>query len=69
MRSQTGKGLSVAENRKPKPSPKPAPDDEAQSKRFIEDAKLLEVDETGDAFERAMGAVVPPKEKAEPDKK
>lgn len=53
----------MAENRKPKPSPKPAPDDETQSKRFIEDAKLLEVDETGDAFERAMVAVVPPKDK------
>lgn len=69
MRNQTERGSSVAENRRPKPSPKLAPDDEAQSKRFIEDAKLLEVDETGDAFERAMGVVVPPKEKPKPEKK
>lgn len=59
----------MAENLKPKPSPKPAPDDEAQSKRFIEDAKLLEVDESGDSFERAMGVVVPRKDKPQPDKK
>ena len=59
----------MAENRKPKPSPKPAPDDEVQSKRFIEDAKLLEVDEIGDTFERTMSVVVPPKVKPQPDKK
>lgn len=61
------KESSLAENRKLKPSSKPAPD-EAQSKRFIEDAKPLEVDESGDAFKRAMGVVVPSKDKPKPEK-
>jgi hypothetical protein len=33
------------------------PDDEAQSKRFIEDAKQLEVNESGELFEKAFGVV------------
>jgi hypothetical protein len=73
MRNQTERGSSVAENRKQKPNPKSSPksglENEAQSKRFMEDAKLLDVDESGDAFERAMGVVVPPKHQAEIDKK
>lgn len=40
---------------------KPIPDDAEQSKRFEEDAKRLEVDESGKSFERAIGVVVPPK--------
>lgn len=44
----------MAENRKQSPPPA---DDEAQSKRFIEDAKQLGVDETGESFEKAFGVV------------
>ncbi len=35
----------------------------AQSKRFIETAKQLEADESGEAFERAFAKAVPPKSK------
>jgi len=35
--------------------------DPAQYARFLETAKKLEADETGQAFERAMGALVPRK--------
>jgi hypothetical protein len=41
--------------------PNPPPDDEDQAKRFIETAKALESDKTGDAFNKALGAVVPSK--------
>jgi hypothetical protein len=34
----------------------------AQKKRFIETARELESDETGEAFERAFGKIVPPKQ-------
>ena len=34
--------------------PNPKPDDKAQSRRFVEDAKTLEVDESGKKFERAF---------------
>lgn len=68
MKNLTERESNVAENRKPKLSPK-QPDDDAQSRRFIEDAKLLEVDESGDAFERAMGVVAPQKDTAKHDKK
>ncbi len=33
----------------------------AQSKRFVEKAKELGADESGEAFERAIKKVVPPK--------
>ena len=36
-------------------------DNKAQSERFIEAAKALGVDETGQAFERALDSVVPRK--------
>jgi hypothetical protein len=36
----------------------------AQSERFIKAAKELEVDETGQAFERAIGVLLPIKPKA-----
>lgn len=45
----------MAENRKKNPN-KPS-NDEAQSKRFIEDAKRLEVDETGALFQNAFDVV------------
>lgn len=42
---------------------KPAPkqDDPEQSKRFIETARELETDESGEAFERTFRKVVPAK--------
>ena len=42
-------------------APKPKPDDPAQSARFIEAAKALEVDETGEAFDKAFKSIVPEK--------
>lgn len=41
--------------------PKPRPDNPEQSARFIEAAKAAQVDETGEAFERAFKRIVPPK--------
>lgn len=43
--------------------PKTEPDNKAQSERFIQAAKSLGVDESGQAFERAMDALVPRKAK------
>ena len=40
---------------------KPKPDDEAQKRRFIEKARELGADESGEAFERVFRKVVPPK--------
>jgi hypothetical protein len=37
------------------------PDDPEQSKRFIETAREIEVDETGEAFRRAFEKIVPSK--------
>jgi len=42
---------------------KGAPDNPAQSKRFIEAAKALGVDESGEAFDKVMGSVLKPKGK------
>jgi hypothetical protein len=45
----------------PKPESKrqnPKPDDPEQSKRFIETARQLEADETGEAFRRAFKKIV-----------
>jgi len=53
----------VDENRKQ--NQKSPPDDEAQSKRFIEEAKQLEVDETGESFKKAFGVVVSSTPKAD----
>jgi hypothetical protein len=39
----------------------PKPDDPEQSKRFIEAARQIEADETGDAFRRAFEKIVPSK--------
>jgi hypothetical protein len=39
--------------------PNPAPDDEDQAKRFIETAKALESDKTGETFNKALGLIVP----------
>ncbi|MEO5806010.1 hypothetical protein [Devosia sp.] len=43
---------------KSKPTPKK---DKDQAARFIETARLLEADETGEAFERAVKVVLPEK--------
>ena len=47
----------MTENRSQKPERKnpPEPDDPEQSKRFIETARQIEADETGEAFRRAFG--------------
>jgi hypothetical protein len=39
----------------------PKPDDPEQSRRFVEAARQIEADETGEAFRRALEKVVPPK--------
>jgi hypothetical protein len=48
---------------KPKAKPKPKFTDKAQSERFIETARKLGVEETGEAFERAFEKIVPVKSK------
>jgi hypothetical protein len=44
--------------------PNPPPDDEEQAKRFVETAKALEADKTGEEFDKALSAVVPNKPQA-----
>ena len=47
-----------------KPQPKqqnPKPDDSRESKRFIDTARQIEVDESGKAFWRAFETIVPPR--------
>jgi hypothetical protein len=49
---------------KQKPAPKrknPKQDDPEQSKRFVETARQIEADETGEAFRRAFEKIVPVK--------
>jgi hypothetical protein len=55
MNMATGK-----EKRRKKP---PKPDNPAQSRRFLDAAKALGVDESGEAFRKAMKAVLKPKGK------
>jgi hypothetical protein len=43
-----------------KKDPEHSPDDAEQSARFVEKAKELGVDESADAFERALGKITPP---------
>jgi hypothetical protein len=45
------------------PKPKNEPDDKEQSQRFMDVAKELEADKNADAFERALGTLVPPIQK------
>jgi hypothetical protein len=48
--------------RRPEAKPPPSkPDDPAQSKRFVETARKIEADETGEAFRRALEKIVPTK--------
>jgi hypothetical protein len=54
---------------KPKSRQKPKslkPDDPEQSKRFVEAAREIEADETGEAFRRAFEKIVPPKSPSRP---
>ena len=46
-----------------KRTPKGKPDNAAQSKRFIEAAKPLGVDENGEAFSKALNKIVPKKDR------
>ena len=39
---------------------KSEPNDKAQSKRFIEKARELEADESGEVFERTFKKIIPP---------
>ena len=39
----------------------PKPDDPEQSRRFVEAARQIEADETGEAVDRAFRKIVPPK--------
>jgi len=43
--------------------------DKAQAKRFAEAARKIGVDESGEAFERAFGRIVPPKRPGKAEKK
>lgn len=53
----------MAKDEKPKPKAKSKSKftDKAQSERFIETARKLGIEETGEAFERAFAKIVPPK--------
>ncbi len=58
------KGTVAKAKRKPSPKAKKKKKPEsqkAQSERFIETARKLGVDETGEAFERALEKIAPPK--------
>lgn len=46
---------------KPKQKPKPKKTDKEQYARFVETARKLGVDESGESFERAFEKVVPPR--------
>lgn len=46
--------------KRPKAAPKPK-DERPQSERFIETAREIECDESGEAFERSFGRIVPPR--------
>lgn len=49
--------------------PERKPDNPEQSKRFIEKAKELGADESGEAFERALKKIVPAKDSLTPPRK
>lgn len=54
---------------KPKPQPKRKPQRKMtkaeQSERFTETARKLGADESGEAFERAIDTIVPPKRRSQ----
>jgi hypothetical protein len=49
-----------------KAKPKPKLTDKEQSERFIETARKLGVDETGDKFDKAFQKIISQKQKASP---
>jgi|GEM_PF-4412837 len=51
----------MAKAPKPRANAKPKFTDKAESERFIEAARELGIEETGEAFERAFKKVAPPK--------
>jgi hypothetical protein len=55
--------MATGREKRGKRKRKGGPDNPAQSKRFIEAAKALGVDESGDAFRKAMNSVLKPKRK------
>ena len=59
MSTRTGKGSK----RKPRTKATYAPDNPEQSRKFIEAAKGLGVDEDGEAFQKAMRAMLKAKPK------
>jgi len=59
--AKLGKDVYMAKIKKPKAKPKPKFTDKAQSERFIETARKLGIEETGEAFDRAFEKVAPPK--------
>jgi len=50
--------MAKAEKPKEKPKPKPKYTDKAQSEQFIEAARKLGIEETGEVFERAFAKVI-----------
>lgn len=56
----------MAKSGKPKPKSKPKPKftDKAESERFIEAARRLGIEETGEAFEKAFAKIVRSKAKS-----
>ena len=54
--------MATGKNRRKKGKP-PKRDNPAQSRRFIEAAKRLGVDESGEAFNKALDKLVPKKPK------
>lgn len=52
----------------PKKKP-PDPNEKPQRERFIEAAREVGVDESGEEFERAFRRIVPPKFKQKPERK
>jgi hypothetical protein len=55
----------MAKATKPK-AKKPKYTDKAESERFIETARKLGIEETGETFERAFEKIVPPRQIASP---
>lgn len=64
--SQTSKPSKTPASQAPKPEPSK---DASQSQRFISFAREAGVDETGEAFDRAFGKIVPPKLPEKQDEK
>ena len=56
------RGASLDGGAKMTKKKKAEPDDQAQSDRFIETARRLQVDETGGTFERVFRKILPAKQ-------